>query len=161
MAEIKRAKTPEQALNALMNLCAKSEKSTGDAHRLMMRWGVEAADRDRIVARLVEEKYIDNRRYADAFTREKLSLGGWGTYKIRAALRAKQIGEETISAALQQADKKVMSVKLEELLRRKMRTAKAKNSYDLRGKLLRYGTGRGFDYEMVSELIDKLIKESE
>ena len=36
----KRAKTPEQALAALMRLCARAEKSQDDARRLMRGWGL-------------------------------------------------------------------------------------------------------------------------
>ena len=50
-----------------------------------------------------------------------------------------------------------MSGKLEEQLRRKMRTVKAKNSYDLRTKLLRYGAGLGFDFSEVSDLVERLV----
>ncbi|MEG1612521.1 MAG: RecX family transcriptional regulator, partial [Alistipes sp.] len=37
----RRPKTPEQALTSLMRLCARAEKSSGDALRLMRTWGVE------------------------------------------------------------------------------------------------------------------------
>ena len=36
----KKVKTPEQALAALMRLCARAEKSQEDARRLMRGWGL-------------------------------------------------------------------------------------------------------------------------
>lgn len=157
----KKTKTAEQALRTLMNLCAKSEKSTGDAYRLLFHWGVEPGRHDEVVRQLVAEKFIDNRRYAEAFVREKLNLGGWGAHKIRAALRVKRIEEPVIEAALLQADPETMAERLELQLRRKMGTLKAKDGYDLRAKLLRFGAGRGYDFDRVSETVDKLIKEQE
>ena len=44
---VPRTKTPEQALAALMRLCARAERSEEDARRLMTRWGVAPADRER------------------------------------------------------------------------------------------------------------------
>ena len=38
---VPRTKTPEQALAALMRLCARAERSEEDARRLMTRWGVK------------------------------------------------------------------------------------------------------------------------
>ena len=35
--DLKRTKTPEQALTTLMALCAKAERSTDDARRLLRR----------------------------------------------------------------------------------------------------------------------------
>ena len=93
--------------------------------------------------------------------REKATLSRWGSYKIRSGLRTKQISEETIAEAVAQLDAHDMSGKLEEQLRRKMRTVKAKNSYDLRTKLLRYGAGLGFDFSEVNDLVERLIQHTD
>ena len=52
---VPRTKTPEQALAALMRLCARAERSEEDARRLMTRWGVAPADRERVLERLRRE----------------------------------------------------------------------------------------------------------
>ena len=45
----KRDKTPDEALAALMRLCARAEKSEGDARRLMRGWGVAEKDAEQNV----------------------------------------------------------------------------------------------------------------
>lgn len=154
---VKPHKSAEQALTQLMDQCARCERSTGDARRSLYRWGVDSSEHEAIITRLVDEKFIDNSRYAYAYVREKANLSGWGSYKIRTALRTKEIPEETINEALSELDTQVMDDKLEEMLRRKMRTTRSKNAYDLRGKLLRFGSARGFDFSRVSELVDRLV----
>ena len=72
--EVKRTKTPEQALRMLMYRCAKSEVAVSDARRSLVRWGVAEADRQRIVDTLLRERFIDERRYAEAYVREKTGL---------------------------------------------------------------------------------------
>ncbi len=114
-----------------------------------------------IIRKLTEQKFIDDTRYAAAYVREKATLSRWGSYKIRSGLRTKQISEETIAEAVAQLDAHDMSGKLEEQLRRKMRTVKAKNSYDLRTKLLRYGAGLGFDFSEVNDLVERLIQHTD
>jgi regulatory protein len=44
-ATIKRPKSAEQALSSLMRLCARAERSSGDALRLMARWEVAQEQR--------------------------------------------------------------------------------------------------------------------
>ncbi len=154
-------KSPEQALRRLMNLCAKSEKCTSDARKALYRWRVDPAVHETVIQKLVEQKFIDDTRYAAAYVREKANLSRWGSYKIRQGLRTKQISEEIITEALAQLDARDMSRKLEEQLHRKMRTIKAKSRYDLRAKLLRYGVGLGFSYGEVNESIEQLIEHSE
>mgnify|MGYP001243147289 FL=1 len=131
-------KTPEQALQLLINRCAKSETCTADARKALYRWQIPAEVHQNIIDQLTSLKFIDDSRYATAYVREKALLSRWGEYKIRAGLRNKQIDEETINAALSQLEEHDMTGKLEEQLRRKMRTITAKNTYDLKNKLLRY-----------------------
>ena len=74
----KRTRTPEQALKALMRLASRAEKSSGDAMRLMAGWGVEPSQRRAVLEKLVGMKFIDDRRYAEAFVRDKMRFSGWG-----------------------------------------------------------------------------------
>ena len=51
-----RTKTPEQALAALMRLCARAEKSEGDARRLMRGWGVAEKDPEQVLGDPAQER---------------------------------------------------------------------------------------------------------
>ena len=135
----KKVKTPEQALAALMRLCARAEKSQEDARRLMRGWGLAERDAEGVLAKLVRDRFIDDARYAGAFVREKLRLSGWGGYKIRTALQRKRIDRALIDAALAEADRSGMDERLRRQLERKARTAKYTTQYELKTKLIRYG----------------------
>lgn len=152
-------KSAAQALQSLMRLCARAEKSSGDALRLMRGWGVPEGAREGVLAKLVEQRYIDDRRYAEAYVREKSNLSGWGAHKISFQLRQKGIDKDIISSTLATLDNDAQFEQLTAKLERKMRTTKAANNYELRGKLLRYGLGLGFDYEMTRSAIDKITPE--
>ena len=153
----RKTKTAEQALNALMRLCSKAEKSSGDALRLMYTWGVPMAERQGVLQKLIELRFIDDARFAEAYTREKSAIAGWGARKIAQYLYqkgvAKEIVERTI-ATLEGDDQRAM---LEKRLQRKLPSVKAANDYELRGKLLRYALGLGYDYDMVISVIDKVV----
>ncbi len=155
----RKTKTAQQALQSLMRLAARSEKSTGDALRLMRTWGVPEAEQRGVLDKLITDRYIDNRRYAEAYTREKSQLAGWGERKIAMQLRLKGVERETISevlAELMEDDSRVE--RLHDKLQRKLRTVKAANDYELRGKLLRYALGLGYDYDIASEVVDEVVK---
>ena len=62
----RKSKTAAQALQSLMRLCSRAEKSTGDARRLMRTWGVPEAEQQEVVDKLVAQRFIDNRLYAEA-----------------------------------------------------------------------------------------------
>ena len=155
--KIKRDKTPEQALAALMRLCAKAERSSGDALRLMRRWGLSDADSRKVLEQRVKERFIDDCRYAEAFVREKMNLSGWGTYKIAAALRAKGIVQPIIGQALEQLAAADMQERLQTLIARRLRTLKAKSPFDARAKLLRYAISQGYDYGTARECVEAAV----
>ena len=155
----KKPKSAAQALQSLMRLCARAEKSSGDALRLMRGWGVAESEREGVLQKLVNQRFIDDKRYAEAYVREKSHLAGWGAHKIAFQLRQKGINKEIINSSLATLDNDAQLEQLTAKLERKMRTTKAANNYELRGKLLRYGMGLGFDYEMTRTAIDKITPE--
>lgn len=155
----RKTKSATEALQSLMRLCARGERSTGDAMRLMRTWGVPEDERQRVVDKLVAQRFIDNSRYAELYVREKSRLSGWGARKIAMQLRAKGVDKETIAEALATIDNEEQGDRLVEKLRRKMRSTKAQSDYELRGKLLRYALGLGYDYDDAGSALDKIMGE--
>ena len=155
----RKPKSAEQALTALMRLCARSEKSSGDALRLMRTWEVAECERQGVLQKLIDQRFIDDRRYAEAYTREKSSLAGWGERKIALQLRQKGVARDIIVEVLASINGDEQSQRLVDKLSRKMRSTKAASEYELRGKLLRYALSLGYDYDMAIEAIGRVISE--
>ena len=92
----------QKVLERLQRQCARMEYCVSDIRRKAlkaMEGDPDAADR--IVASLVKDRFVDDRRFAAAFAREKSALQGWGTVKIRFQLRGKGVSDEIITEALQ------------------------------------------------------------
>jgi regulatory protein len=157
----RKPKTAEQALRSLMRLCARSEKSSGDALRLMSQWQVPQAERAGVLDRLLRERFIDDSRYAEAYVREKSRLSGWGARKIATQLRQKGVAQDIIAEVLKLLDSDVELPRLVEKLRRKMRSTKYSSDYELRGKLLRYALSLGFDYDMAQRAVEESLAEQD
>ena len=160
VAYTKRTKTPEQALQSLMRMCARSERSSGDALRLMKRWGVADEDARKVLQRLQNERFIDDSRFAEAFVRDKINLSSWGAYKIKSALRAKGVSREVIESVVEpMLGKTNMSERLEEMMQRKLRTLKYNSPYEAKTKLIRFAASRGYDMEQAIDCASKVIND--
>lgn len=157
----RKTKTATQALQSLMRLCSRAEKSSGDALRLMRTWEVPEIERQGVLNKLIEQRYIDDTRYADAYIREKSALSGWGARKIALQLRQKGISQEIISQQLAMLNNDDQSERLRDKLEKKLRTTKANNSYELRGKLLRYAISLGYEYDIAKDIIDKIVTDEQ
>lgn len=154
-----KTKSPEQALASLMRLCSRAEKSSGDARRLMARWGVAASEREGVLSKLIEMRFIDDSRFAAAYVRDRSRFGGWGTYKIRAGLKAKGVAEEVINEALAQLTEDNNEEQLLRQVERKAPKIKAANDYELKTKLIRFALSRGFEYDTVLAVVEQFMKD--
>ena len=149
---------PQKVADRMRGLCSRREYCRQDImKKVLAALGGDADEAGRIMDRLVEEKYIDDLRYASAFARDKSSIAGWGVTKIRYMLAAKGIDRETIAAALQEVDEGKASDRLEKLLSGKVRSLK--DDPQSRMKLLRFALGRGYQYDEAAEVIGRLLNE--
>ena len=142
-------------LNRLQAQCVRREYCIADVTAKAVR----ALDGDKDAARvvveaLVADRFVDEARYAAAFAREKAALTGWGPVKIRYALAAKGIPRETVAQALEEIDDPAAGHKMEAVLRTKYRTLAG--DPQVRLKLLKFALGRGYEYEAVRELVDRI-----
>jgi regulatory protein len=108
-----------------------------------------------IMELLQEEDYLNEERYSGAFVRDKFNFNKWGRLKIAAALKTKSIPDALIRSALESIDNKSYRDTLERLLDSRSKTIRAKNNYELRGKLYRFGLSRGFESSVLHELLDE------
>lgn len=147
--------TKDKALIKLTDMCSKREICPSKATELMWRWGVKANDQQEILEYLTLNRFIDPKRYALLFVREKCRLGKWGKRKIIEALRIKHISKEVITTAIEQEYKEEKET-LELIIKQKMKTIKGKDSRDIANKLIRFALSRGFEYEEVKNVLEKL-----
>lgn len=149
---------PQKVADRMRGLCSRREYCRQDImKKVLAALDGDADEAGRVLDRLVEEKYIDDLRYASAYARDKSSIAGWGSTKIRYMLASKGIDRETIAAALQEVDEGKASDRLEKLLAGKVRSLK--DDPQRRMKLLRFALGRGYQYDEAAEVIDRLLND--
>ena len=150
----------KKVLERLQRQCPRMESCTFDVRRKALKAMEGDADAaDRIVSSLVKDRFVDDRRYAAAFAREKSSLQGWGPVKIRFQLRGKGISDEIISEALQEVDPEKAASKLDKLAADKYRLLKDDPQCKL--KLLKVLLSRGYGYDEVEAAVSRVMKSSD
>src|ERR1035437_5331603 len=143
-------------LDKAMAQCSHREFCIDDIRGKLSLWGLEKDDADKIIKTLIAEKFIDETRYSSAFVRDKFKYNKWGRVKIAAHLKSKKIPEDKINEALRSIDNDQYIKFLRGLLEGHRRTVKAKNKYDLKSKLLRYGLSKGFESNLLYDILNEL-----
>jgi regulatory protein len=147
-------KTEQEAYLQLAAMCAQAEHCEQEMRDKMKRWGIDPDAQDRIVARLVKERYVDNERYARAFVKDKIRYNKWGRRKVMQALWMKRIDDDIQRSVLDEIDDKEYIDVLVPLLKQKRKTIKAKSDYELNQKLVRFALSRGFDFSIIRQCMD-------
>jgi len=115
-----------------------------------------------VLNEMKEKSFIDDKVFANHFVEEKLKKKRWGKNKIRAALFSKGVSASIIDeilfsfntedsqneAALALAKKKFENLKLRET-----------DSGKIKQKIISFLLGRGFEYEVASDVVNKIIKQ--
>jgi regulatory protein len=143
----------EQALNRLANYCSRAERCVFDVRRKLDTWEITKADQGKIIRQLQDGKFLDERRYCNAFVNDKSKYAHWGVFKIKYALKKKQISDDLIREALQNLDPEENKEQLRQLIERKRKTVKGKNEWEIRQKLIRFAVGRGFSFEEAEKIL--------
>lgn len=145
--------TEQEAYAKLADLCATAEYSSGEALQRLRQWGQPTAVAHAIVQRLIDERFIDDSRFARAYVRSKVSIARWGRIKIRQALALKGIDRETITTALEEIDLDLYHSNLADALRAKARTMPQVLEREHRDKLLRFAASRGYEPALIMEML--------
>ncbi len=148
--------TEQQALSRLSALCARGEHSCGELADKMRRWGLPREAQERVIAWLVDKRFVDDERYARAFIADKITYNAWGRHKIEQGLRAKQVSSSVYGPLLDDvSDDEYLRV-LRPLLRAKWPAIKGGTPYECSMKLIRFAMGRGFSVDLVRRAIADL-----
>ena len=141
------------ALKKAMALCASREYCSEDIRVKLDSWDIKSKYADKIINKLIGENFINEKRYAEAFVKDKYNNNKWGKVKIASQLRIKKIASEVIDAALAMVDEDQYRQSIRGILASHRKFIKAKNQFDLKGKLLRYGLSKGFESHILYDIL--------
>jgi len=122
-------------------------------------WGMSEADAEKAMAWLVEQQFIDDRRFTKFYVRDKLKLNKWGRIKISYSLRQKKVDTKIIEDAIAQIDEEEYMEILVSLLQHKMKSVGELSDPKEKAKLLRFAAQRGFESELIYSTLSKLKTE--
>ncbi len=146
--------TEQEAYLQLAALCAQAEHCQQEMRDKMRRWGLDETVQNRIIDRLIKERYVDDERYARAFVKDKIRYNKWGRRKVQQALWMKRIDADIQQQVLDEIDEKEYLDVLRPLLKQKRKSIKAESDYELNQKLLRFALSRGFGFDIIRQCLD-------
>ena len=148
--------TSNEVLDKMAKYCAYQERCIKEVIEKLKTYDIPQDKREAILFYLIDNRFVDDKRFAKSFVRSKINQNGWGLNKIRYHLIQKGIAKEIIEEALEQPDEEVYRQRLIDLLKTKTKTVKAENDFERNRKLAAFALQRGFEANLVWEVINSV-----
>ena len=146
--------TPLVAIEKARKYCAYQERAHSEVRKKLYEWGMNEEHVEGIISKLITEGFINEERFAVTFARGKFRIKKWGKNRIKAELKKRKITEYCINKALSEIDRKEYLKTLKEVILKKEKEIKEKNKLKRKNKLAQYTISRGFEPELVWNLIN-------
>jgi len=151
-----------EALAFAAAYCSTAEHCRSEILDKTEKFELNPEEKVQLIQRLQQEKFLDEKRYVRAFVRDRFRFNKWGRIKIRYMLRQKGIPSDLIDEGIETISEEDYLDMLFSLLKQKKPSVKSKSNYELRGKMLRFGSGRGFEPSLIAQCLKKMdIEEDE
>lgn len=145
---------PNIALQRVAGLCAKSEYCEQEIREKLFQWGINKNDSDNIIKYLITNSFIDEFRYAIAYTKDKYRFNGWGRNKIKSYLLHFGISEQAIHKGREAIDNNEYFDCLCRQLKIKCKDIDM-SDYQQKIKIFKYLQNRGYEHDLINKALTK------
>jgi regulatory protein len=145
------------ALKKAEHYCAYQERSQQEVRNKLYEWGVYPKVVELIISQLIGDNFINEERFAKAYTKGKFNQKGWGRIKIKQGLKLKQVPDVLIKKALQSIDCDEYLLALQKVITKKAATITEKNAIKRRYKLQQYALSRGYESDLIADVLKGVV----
>ncbi|MDB5109293.1 MAG: RecX family transcriptional regulator [Mucilaginibacter sp.] len=141
------------ALAKAEHYCAYQERSQQEVRDKLYEWGLWPQAVENIIVQLISSNFLNEERFAKAYTKGKFNQKDWGKIKIKQGLKLKQVPDVLIKKALGTIDPDNYFQSLEKVLQKKSALIAEKDPYKRRYKLQQYAMSRGYELDLILEVL--------
>ena len=141
-----------QAYRKAADYCAIQDRCISEMQLKLRYWNIDNSYYTQIINKLIEEGFLDEKRFASNYAGGKFRIKGWGKLKIVAGLRARSIQKTLIQQALSTIENDEYSRFLGLLLQKKLSQLGGDTSEN-RQKAAYFAASRGFETGLIASLL--------
>ena len=149
--------TVDEALKKLESYCAYQDRCHKEVQEKLKEMRMIPEAIDHIIYQLIQDKFLDEERFARSFARGKFRTKKWGKSRIIRELKQRDITKFNIDLALTEIEETDYLKTFEKLVKKRLKQLKTeKNLYKKKNKLMTYLQYRGWESHMIYEKINEL-----
>ena len=148
---------PKEAKLKAADFCAYQERSQQEVRDKLYGYGLHQDEVEDVLAELIMEDFINEERFARAYVGGKFRVKGWGKRKILQGLKQYRISEYCIRKGLEEIDPEAYYATLYKHAAKKLPSLNGQTPYIQRGKLTQHLMMKGFENDLIREVIEELM----
>jgi regulatory protein len=141
------------ALAKAEHYCAYQERSQQEVRDKLYELGQYPSVIENIIAQLIANNFLNEERFAIAYTTGKFRQKGWGKIKIKQGLKLKKVSEPLIKKALKSINEDDYWQMLKKVIEKKEALLTEKQPYKRRYKLYQYALSRGYENDLIADVL--------
>ncbi|WP_134090880.1 regulatory protein RecX [Olivibacter sp. XZL3] len=145
--------TKREAKLKAESYCAYQERSQQEVRDKLYAWGLHQGEVEETIADLITENFLNEERFALAYTSGKFKLKGWGRIRIKQGLKMHRVSPRLIQDALKAIPPEEYLEKLEALLEKKAAILKESDPYKRKNKLVQYALSKGYENDLIFDIL--------
>ena len=150
--------SPDDALKKLQQYCAYRDRCHKEVRKKLLDLGVYGDTLEQIIIQLIEDRFLDEERFARSFARGKFRINKWGKVKIKRELKFREISDYCIRKAMEEIDELDYLKQLEEVILQKNALLKEPNLYKRKSKLAAFVINKGYESQLAWTIVNEQIK---
>lgn len=147
---------PEQAYTKIKYFCSYRERSHWEVREKLFQLRLPKKEAEALLARLIEEDYLNEERFAIQFAGGHFRQKKWGRLKIVFALRQKKVSEANIKKALKEMAGEDYSGSLQQLALKRWVSLCKESPLSRQAKTMAYLVQKGYERPLVQAEINRL-----
>jgi regulatory protein len=148
--------TVEEAKRKLEKYCIYQERCHKEIEQKLSEIDMIQEAKDLIIIHLIEHDFVNEERYAKSFARGKFRIKKWGKQRIIKELKFKGISEYNIKSALKEINEEEYFKTLMSLAKKNFDSVSEKNPYKKSQKITNFLLYRGFENNLVYEVVKEV-----
>ena len=151
--KVRRITDEKVALAKAEHYCAYQERSQHEVRDKLYEWGLYPNMVENVIVQLLSGNFLNEERFANAYTRGKLNQKGWGKNKIKQGLKFKKVSDVLIKKALNSINSDDYLQMLHKIIEKKAVLLTEKDLYKKKYKLHQYVLSRGYENDLISDVL--------
>jgi regulatory protein len=149
--------TIEEAQEKLERYCAYQERSHKQVEEQLYKMRMIPKAQEVIITHLIQHNFLNESRFAQAYSRGKFRIKKWGKKRITLELKRHGVSAYNIKLGLAQIEPESYRETFEELFAKKLNELSSESNIRKRKrKLFDYLAYRGWETEMIYEALSRL-----